>query len=431
MKVRILLSSCVFLLFMLLAGGSFSGSDLKMFFWIFVGILGFGLVWIIIQVIVESNNKQTRLDMIAKDEAENNDFDRSVSFGDDRCKFYFDAEKKQVMIMRVMTEGITKYFVDNFEYSGPEYCQIFNPYFCFYDRENRQMLAGNYVGTPDYRVKKIVAENKTKTIIPESYIPPRIVSNVITKGDGLSATTEIVWTLVDENYGLVTTVRKGQISYVSSYVAAENIQRKTGTQSYVSDKAIGNYHFIMDDFFDVLVIVTPTSHEVLKYSDIIEVSYEENSTKLYSKSAMRTVGGAVVGSALMGEAGAIVGGMSGDLKSNLEIKTMQIKLLLRDTKRTSLVLEFKDFDGVLKTKETAAQKLYEKFLENAKLAKDTLSIIIDKAKTSAAPAQQVEQISSVSPSGVADELAKLAQLKAAGILTEEEFNVQKAKLLNS
>ena len=87
----------------------------------------------------------------------------------------------------------------------------------------------------------------------------------------------------------------------------------------------------MDDFFDVLVIVTPTSHEVLKYSDIIEVSYEENSTKLYSKSAMRTVGGAVVGSALMGEAGAIVGGMSGDLKSNLEIKTMQIKLLLRDT----------------------------------------------------------------------------------------------------
>ena len=431
MKVRILLSSCVFLLFMLLAGGSFSGSDLKMFFWIFVGVLGFGLVWIIIKAIVESNNKQTRLDMIAKDEAENNDFDHSVSFGDDRCKFYFDAEKRQVMIMRVMTEGITKYFVDNFEYSGPEYCQVFNPYFCFYDRENRQMLAGNYVGTPDYRVKKIVAENKTKTIIPESDIPPRIVSNVITKGDGLPATTEIVWTLVDENYGLVTTVRKGQISYVSSYVAAENIQRKTGTQSYVSDKAIGNYHFIMDDFFDVLVIVTPTSHEVLKYSDIIEVSYEENSTKLYSKSAMRTVGGAVVGSALMGGAGAIVGGMSGDLKSNLEIKTMQIKLLLRDTKRTSLVLEFKDFDGVLKTKETAAQKLYEKFLENAKLAKDTLSIIIDKAKTSAAPVQQVEQISSVSPSGVADELAKLAQLKAAGILTEEEFNAQKAKLLNS
>lgn len=55
----------------------------------------------------------------------------------------------------------------------------------------------------------------------------------------------------------------------------------------------------------------------------------------------------------------------------------------------------------------------------------------ENAKDSAAPAQQVEQVSSVSPSGVADELAKLAQLKDAGILTEEEFNAQKAKLLNS
>ena len=36
----------------------------------------------------------------------------------------------------------------------------------------------------------------------------------------------------------------------------------------------------------------------------------------------------------------------------------------------------------------------------------------------------------MSPSGVADELAKLAQLKDAGILTEEEFNAQKARLLN-
>ena len=55
----------------------------------------------------------------------------------------------------------------------------------------------------------------------------------------------------------------------------------------------------------------------------------------------------------------------------------------------------------------------------------------ENAKDSAAPVQQVEQVSSVSPSGVADELAKLAQLKDAGILTEEEFNAQKAKLLNS
>jgi hypothetical protein len=35
-----------------------------------------------------------------------------------------------------------------------------------------------------------------------------------------------------------------------------------------------------------------------------------------------------------------------------------------------------------------------------------------------------------SPLSVADELAKLAQLKEAGVLTEEEFAAQKAKLLS-
>lgn len=38
---------------------------------------------------------------------------------------------------------------------------------------------------------------------------------------------------------------------------------------------------------------------------------------------------------------------------------------------------------------------------------------------------------SIPPGLVADELAKLAELRASGILTEEEFAVQKAKLLGS
>ena len=44
--------------------------------------------------------------------------------------------------------------------------------------------------------------------------------------------------------------------------------------------------------------------------------------------------------------------------------------------------------------------------------------------------EEVAHLTRVTQSGVADELAKLAKLKADGILTEEEFNAQKAKLLN-
>ena len=75
--------------------------------------------------------------------------------------------------------------------------------------------------------------------------------------------------------------------------------------------------------------------------------------------------------------------------------------------------------------------MYENYQKNANCAKDLLSVIIDRAKQSGNPiVQQVAQVPSSPKSGIADELAKLAQLKADGILTDEEFNTQKAKLLN-
>ena len=143
------------------------------------------------------------------------------------------------------------------------------------------------------------------------------------------------------------------------------------------------------------------------------------------------IGGAIVGGVLMGGAGAVIGGLSGASKQNKEIKNMDIKILLRSTSRTSCVLHFKDVDRVLKTKEEADRKLYETYVQNANQAKDVLSVIIDDAKQASAPIAQPITQSVVAPasSSVADELAKLAKLKADGILTDEEFRVQKSKLL--
>lgn len=59
---------------------------------------------------------------------------------------------------------------------------------------------------------------------------------------------------------------------------------------------------------------------------------------------------------------------------------------------------------------------------NANKAKDLLSVIIDDAKQALPPvAPAMSQSVTTPPSSVADELAKLAKLKADGILTEEEF----------
>lgn len=141
-KLKFILSSFTLLLFALLAGGSFD--DIVAMFWILIGVLVIVAVAAIIQNIVQSKNKEKRLQMIKQDESSSDDFDRSISFGNDRCMFYFDSSKKKVMIMRVMTEGIKKSFVDDFDFCGKDLCRQNDPYFCIYDDMNRHILCGHY-----------------------------------------------------------------------------------------------------------------------------------------------------------------------------------------------------------------------------------------------------------------------------------------------
>ena len=69
--------------------------------------------------------------------------------------------------------------------------------------------------------------------------------------------------------------------------------------------------------------------------------------------------------------------------------------------------------------------IYKQGLEHAQQIADLVSVIIDDVDRS-----QKQATNNNSSSSVADELSKLADLKVKGILTEDEFNSQKSKLLN-
>lgn len=443
MKNKFYLSSLALVLFTLLGGGSFSGEDIGFFFTIILVVAGVIIVVAIIFNIVLSNNQKKRLQMIKEDEQNSTDFDRSVFIGDDRCKLYFDASKKQVMIMRVMTEGIKKEYIDDFEfpgeslatYTGPVFNTTYtSPVFNVYDPTRRKLLTGTYNDDLNiiHQVTSITEKDKNKNVAVNSSIQPTFKTLRTTQTSATSSVTNRLFNvLIDESHGLMAITESGMVKDVFNYINASSLPRKKGEKSTINTREIGNYLFLMDDFFKVLVLVGPGSHEIFNYSDIIEVSYEENGSQLYTKSAGRTIGGAIVGGVLMGGAGAVVGGLSGASKQNKEIKNMDIKILLRSTSRTSCVLHFKDVDRVLKTKEEADRKLYETYVQNANQAKDVLSVIIDDAKQASAPiAQPITQpVVAPASSSVADELAKLAKLKADGILTDEEFRVQKSKLL--
>lgn len=442
MKNKFYLSSLALVLFALLGGGSFSGEDIGFFFTIILVVAGVIIVVAIIFNIVLSNNQKKRLQMIKEDEQNSTDFDRSVFIGDDRCKLYFDASKKQVMIMRVMTEGIKKEYIDDFEfpgeslatYTGPVFNTTYtSPVFNVYDPTRRKLLTGTYNDLNIiHQVTSITEKDKNKNVAVNSSIQPTFKTLRTTQTSATSSVTNRLFNvLIDESHGLMAITESGMVKDVFNYINASSLPRKKGEKSTINTREIGNYLFLMDDFFKVLVLVGPDCHESFNYSDIIEVSYEENGSQLYTKSTGRTIGGAIVGNFLMGGAGAVVGGLSGASKLNKEIKNMDIKILLRSKSRTSCVLHFKDVDRVLKTKEEADRKLYETYVQNANQAKDVLSVIIDDAKQASAPIAQPITQSVVAPasSSVADELAKLAKLKADGILTDEEFRVQKSKLL--
>lgn len=434
MKSKILLSSLALLLFALLGGGSFSGDE---FGTLFIVIIVSAVIAVIVGVItsaVQSKNKKKRLQMIKEDEEKSTGFDRSVFIGDDRCKIYFDSKKKQVMIMRVMTEGIKKEYVDDFEFPGKELAIYSNPVFYIYDPIKRRLLSGTYNDfNIIHQITSIAEIDKNKDVTVNNTVQPRfrMLKTTRTSSSGMDI-NNLYNILIEESRGLIAVCESGGISKVFNYINANNLSKKRGEKSTINTKAVGNYLFIMDDFFKVLVIVGEKTHEIFNYADIFEVSYEENGNQLYTKSAGRTVGGAIVGGVLMGGAGAVVGGLSGASKQNKEVKNIDIKILLRSTSRTSCILHFKDVDRVLKTKNDLDRTLYETYTKNANEAKDVLSVIIDNAKqaqVSTPVAQPLIQQVSTSTSSVADELAKLAKLKADGILTEEEFQTQKAKLL--
>lgn len=362
---------------------------------------------------------------IEKNEAKLGDISSLNNFGNNKCRFYFDATKKQVLIMRFRLSGVKKEYVDGFEYGSEQLCLQKDPCFCIYDSKNRQMLTGSYKEENlDYEVKKI----EHKRSAPHSSIVPKLAVVQSSMDYSFSSTKVTTFALIDENQGFIALSRNGRLDETFYYV--DDVSAKTGSQSFVTYKSIGNYIFITDDFFHKLVIVTPDTYEIFNYTDIIEISYEEDGTALFTKSAARTVGGALVGGALLGKAGAVIGGLSGGSAQHKEVNSMQIKILLRDVEKTTYVLDFKQRSSTLKTSSDLDAGFYKMYLKDAMAAKDLLSVIIDKAQQLNVASQQPvgEKTSDFS---VADELNKLARLKKEGFLTDEEFEAQKKKLLES
>lgn len=216
-------------------------------------------------------------------------------------------------------------------------------------------------------------------------------------------------------------------------------QKISGIENFSISRKVdgfgGFYIFAIDEINERIALVTETFNHIVSFSDIIGVELIEDGNTVSKKSTTRTIGGAIVGGMLAGGAGTIVGGLSGNSTQKSKVSSISVKILLRSLDKPSLIITC--FDSRTMTTEHKASietegklesYIYKICKKNADDIKDLVSVIIDRTDTKAGSINLA--IPSKPSNSIADELLKLNELKEKGILTEDEFILQKTKILN-
>lgn len=187
-------------------------------------------------------------------------------------------------------------------------------------------------------------------------------------------------------------------------------------------KTVGNY-FAMDDdskqwaiskgLFSPLSSCAP-----YRYSDIVDFELLEDGSSV-SKGGL---GRAVVGYALFGGVGAIVGGVTGKKKAKQTCTSLMIKITLNDTRHPTeyikLITSSTPKDGfVYKSEYKSAQEIMS-----------LLQLIVNSQQHSAVVPQQHTVVVNQAASA-ADEIRRYKALMDDGIISQEEFEAKKRKLL--
>ena len=178
-------------------------------------------------------------------------------------------------------------------------------------------------------------------------------------------------------------------------------------------------------------LTNTTSCEILinriKFKDIVSVELLEDSSTVFSKSTTRTVGGAVLGDIVAGGTGAMIGGLSGSSKQVNKIKTIVVKILIRDIEKSSIsVYAYNGNVNGISLNTTSND--YKQFRNFADMVKDTISVIIDMEDKKE---NSLVNHSETPSNNFVAELAKLAKLRQEGMLTEDEYTVMKQQLIGN
>ncbi|MCD8401298.1 hypothetical protein G1K52_11570 [Tenacibaculum finnmarkense] len=151
-----------------------------------------------------------------------------------------------------------------------------------------------------------------------------------------------------------------------------------------------------------------------------------NGQTTYKKSSV--IGRSIAGGILAGNAGAIIGGLSGKEKKVEEVSSIDFKILFREAEETSFkyrLFDANETTGNTKKSIKESDAVYGLELKKAKSRlqywKDQLEVIISSQ-------EKIDKSQNISLS-ISDELLKITELKEKGTLSQEEFEIMKSKLM--
>lgn len=168
------------------------------------------------------------------------------------------------------------------------------------------------------------------------------------------------------------------------------------------------------------------------YRDIISSEIFEDGIVITTTTTSRLsqAGGAIIGGALLGGVGAVIGGLSGKTTSTATEKTKRIDLRITVSKMNYPIHEV----TLLNVEVSKANDLYVAAMQKARHWHGIISALIRQAEEAFNEKQNPISpgVPVTAPSvliSVPDEIRKLAQLRDEGLITSEEFLTQKNKFL--
>lgn len=204
---------------------------------------------------------------------------------------------------------------------------------------------------------------------------------------------------------------------------------------HVSKKIIGNdgnSGIAIDEQNNSVCLVTGQKNKIIQYKDILESEILKDGESLTKTSRSSQLGGMLLGGLVLGGVGAIIGGLSGKKTNINTIKRIDLKIIINDINEPIFFLNLLNVSNVLSDNE-GYKKNDDKYLtaiQEARKWNGVISVLIKKADEEDKKKEQTLNNVTNNNLSIADEIRKLKLLLDDGLLTNEEFEIQKIKLLN-